>query len=242
MKWKPVRYWLEWRAAQAAYGMVSLLPRSCVNPLAMGLGWLAYLFDVKDRRIALENLAFAYGAEKTPQEIRQIGRRSLQNFTRVLMDSFWCRNLTFDNIDRYVRFDPEGLALYDSLVARGRGVILIGMHHGNWEWMSLSIGFKKRPVNIVVQRLALDANREGFDLIVATNILVYYDAFEQGLALANLTRMLRPGGLLLSNNAVPEVPGMGIRSVGYRTTVYSDRPDDGDHIVWYQKIASRNER
>ncbi len=97
-------------------------------------------------------------------------------------------------------------------------------------------------LNIVVQRLALDTNQEGFDLIVATNILVYYDAFEQSLALANLARMLRPGGLLLSNNAVPEVPGIGIRSVGYRTTVYSDRPDDGDHIVWYQKIVSRSER
>ncbi len=97
-------------------------------------------------------------------------------------------------------------------------------------------------LNIVVQRLGLDAPREGFDLIVATNILVYYDAFEQSLALANLTRMLRPGGLLLSNNAVPEVPGLGIRSVGYRTTVYSDRPDDGDHIVWYQKSASDSGR
>jgi hypothetical protein len=96
-------------------------------------------------------------------------------------------------------------------------------------------------LNIVVQRLRLDAAREGFELIVATNILVYYDSFEQSLALANLASMLRPGGLLLSNNAVPEVPGLGIRSVGYRTTVYSSRTDDGDHIVWYQKSATAEE-
>lgn len=86
-------------------------------------------------------------------------------------------------------------------------------------------------LNVVLQRL----DGAGYDLIVATNILVYYDTFEQCLALANVERMLRPGGLLLSNNALLELPSSGMRSVGYLTTVYSDRPDDGDHIVWYQR-------
>ena len=86
-------------------------------------------------------------------------------------------------------------------------------------------------LNVVLQRL----DGAGYDLIVATNILVYYDLFEQCLALKNVERMLRPGGLLLSNNALLELPSSGVRSVGYLTTVYSSRADDGDHIVWYQK-------
>ena len=89
-------------------------------------------------------------------------------------------------------------------------------------------------VNIVLQRLDLPAG-EQLDLIIATNILVYYDVFEQSLALANIERMLRPGGFLLSNNALLELPSSEMRSVGYQTVVYSDRPDDGDHIVWYQR-------
>jgi hypothetical protein len=32
-----------------------------------------------------------------------------------------------------------------------------------------------------------------FDLIIATNVLVYYDVFEQTLALADVSKMLRPG-------------------------------------------------
>ena len=35
--------------------------------------------------------------------------------------------------------------------------------------------------------------RERFDLIIATNVLVYYDVFEQSLALANLATMMRRG-------------------------------------------------
>ena len=87
-------------------------------------------------------------------------------------------------------------------------------------------------LDIVVQRLP-DTR---FDLIVATNVFVYYDVLDQCLALANVEAMLRPGGLLLSNNAVLELPTSRVRSGGYQTVQYSDRPDDGDHIVWYQRL------
>lgn len=90
-------------------------------------------------------------------------------------------------------------------------------------------------LNIVLQHLDLCA-AERFDLIVATNIFIYYGVFEQSLALANVGQMLRPGGFLLSNNALLELPSSRVRSVDYLTTIYSDRPDDGDHIVWYQRM------
>ena len=76
---------------------------------------------------------------------------------------------------------------------------------------------------------------EQFDLIIATNILVYYGNFEQSMALRNVETMLRPGGFLLSNNELLELPFAGVRSANYSTTVYSARPDDGDHIVWYRR-------
>jgi hypothetical protein len=87
-------------------------------------------------------------------------------------------------------------------------------------------------LNVVTQRF----DGQAFDLVVATNIFVYYDTLDQSLALANVAAMLRPGGLLLSNNALLELPASPIRSAGYLTVVYSDRPDDGDHIVWYRRL------
>ena len=85
-------------------------------------------------------------------------------------------------------------------------------------------------LNIVVQRS--DTHR--FDLVVATNVFVYYDVLEQVLALSNVRSMLKPGGILLSNNALLELPSSGMRSAGYVTVEYSDVRDDGDHIVWYR--------
>ncbi len=93
-----------------------------------------------------------------------------------------------------------------------------------------------RDVNITAQHLTL-ADAERFDLIVATNVFVYYDRLQQGLAMIGVANMLRPGGFLLSNNALVEVPSTGLRSVGYSKTLYSERDEDGDLIVWYRKAA-----
>jgi len=71
---------------------------------------------------------------------------------------------------------------------------------------------------------------------VATNILVYYDTFEQCLALANVARMTAVGGLLLTNNVLLELPGSPLRSAGYKTVVFSDRPDDGEHVLSYRRL------
>jgi hypothetical protein len=67
-----------------------------------------------------------------------------------------------------------------------------------------------RDVNITTQFLGL-SDSERFDLIVATNVFVYYDRPQQGLAMLSIARMLRPGGFLLSNNALVEVPSTGLK-------------------------------
>jgi len=89
-------------------------------------------------------------------------------------------------------------------------------------------------LDIVTQHLDLPA-QEGFDLIIATNIFVYYDLLEQSLALANTQSMLRPGGFLLSNSSLPLLSTAPMRAVDYLSIFYSDRPDDGDVVVWYQR-------
>jgi len=86
----------------------------------------------------------------------------------------------------------------------------------------------------VLQRLGLVSD-ERFDLIVATDVLVYYDVFEQSLALANIAAMLRPGGFLLSNNVLVEVPTTPISSIGSTRVTYSDRSDDSDEVIWYRR-------
>jgi hypothetical protein len=139
-------------------------------------------------------------------------------------------------LDYWARFgDRIGQAAAPVDVPRGIGELKIRAVRVRPSVVSL---ITPEDVNIVLQHLRLP-NAEAFDLVIATNIFVYYDVFEQSLALTNVKNMLRPGGLLLSNNALLELPASGMHSIGYETVVYSDRPDHGDHIVWYQREIPR---
>jgi SAM-dependent methyltransferase len=89
-------------------------------------------------------------------------------------------------------------------------------------------------LNVVLQHMQLPGDGK-LDLIIATNVMVYYEPFEQALALQNIAGMLRPGGMLLSNNALPEVKGVPMHPVGGTSVAYSEDPDDGDHVLWYKR-------
>ena len=83
-------------------------------------------------------------------------------------------------------------------------------------------------LNIVLQRLELAA-ADRFDLVIATNMFVYYDALEQRLALENVEAMLKPGGFLLSNDKLVK------QAIGSTMVWYTDQPKAGDSVNWYRK-------
>jgi hypothetical protein len=87
-------------------------------------------------------------------------------------------------------------------------------------------------VSIVSDRIHL-AEGERFDLVLATNVLLYYDTFEQALALDAIATMLRPAGVLLTNDAVLEVPEIPMQSQGYVAVAFSARQGDGERMVFY---------
>ena len=58
-------------------------------------------------------------------------------------------------------------------------------------------------MNVVCQHQRLSPDK-GYDLVIGTNIFIYYNEFEQSLARANIALMLKPGGFLLSNDKLPE--------------------------------------
>ena len=89
-------------------------------------------------------------------------------------------------------------------------------------------------LNVVLQHLPLPDDRK-LDLMIATNVMLYYEPFEQALALQNIAGMLRTGGMLLTNNALPEVKGVPMQPVGGTSVAYSEDPDDGDQVLWYKR-------
>jgi len=89
-------------------------------------------------------------------------------------------------------------------------------------------------MNIVYQRLPV-APQQGFDLMIGTNIFIYYDAFEKSLARANVAAMLKPGGFLLSNDKFPDSVTSGLEGSLQTTELIARDPDRTDTMFCYQK-------
>jgi SAM-dependent methyltransferase len=91
-------------------------------------------------------------------------------------------------------------------------------------------------VNVVTERL----DAQAFDLVIATNVFIYYDLFEQALAMSNVEAMLRPGGFLLANFSAPHLTSIGIRPIETTTTLYARTVNENirDFIVWYRARAN----
>jgi chemotaxis methyl-accepting protein methylase len=96
----------------------------------------------------------------------------------------------------------------------------------------LVTSIRSTDLNIILERLT--PGGAPFDLIVATNVLVYYTPFEQALALANIAAMLRPGGLLLTNALKEQLPAPAF-SAAIPVDVMFDRRGGGDTLYWFRR-------
>ncbi len=89
-------------------------------------------------------------------------------------------------------------------------------------------------MNIVYQHLQPSA-QPGFDLIIGTNIFLYFNAFEQSLARVNMSLMLNPGGFVLSNDKLPGMVAAGLADSLTTTQMVARDPDMTELMFCYQK-------
>ncbi|HXW15504.1 MAG TPA: hypothetical protein VEN79_13425 [Terriglobia bacterium] len=88
-------------------------------------------------------------------------------------------------------------------------------------------------IDVVYQRLTLPADR-AYDLVIGTNIFLYYGMLEQALARANLSAMLRPGGFLISNDKLADNVPSGLKDDLEVSVDMSEQPLIQDIVFCYQ--------
>ncbi len=151
MKNKPYRYllYLGLRWIQTA---VLLLPRKVAIQIAGGLARIGFYLLGRERGRTLEHLSLAYGAEKSVEEICELGRRVFIHFAEVAVDVLRFPRLTRGELDRLVE-PGGGFFLFDRLLAEGRGVILLSAHLGNWELMGALFRLYGYPGALIGRRI-----------------------------------------------------------------------------------------
>ncbi|MBI3015875.1 MAG: lysophospholipid acyltransferase family protein [Candidatus Tectomicrobia bacterium] len=140
---------LSYRVLKKTVWFFSRLPLRPALVLGAGLGLLAFRLMGRRRQIAVDNVHQALGAQVTPQEEKRIVRESYKNLGRTLMEFCRIPRLNSNNLTRLVEI--EGLEKVVQALAKGRGVVLITAHFGNWELMPPATALRGYPLRVIVR-------------------------------------------------------------------------------------------
>jgi KDO2-lipid IV(A) lauroyltransferase len=201
--------------------VIPLLPRKTMVRLANGAGWLAFHLLARERRIALTNLDIAFGQSMSAGEKRRVARLSFQTFARSFFGLFWGRRFNHATLNRLVEVDAESLRLVEDCRARGKGVILVTLHYGEWELLGLATALLGFPVTIVTEQTRNPHVARVFERLRgrAGNRIIL-----QRFAVTKLFKALKRGeciAMLIDLNAVPSRGGIWLEFFGKPVFSYS---------------------
>ncbi|MBI5047599.1 MAG: lysophospholipid acyltransferase family protein [Deltaproteobacteria bacterium] len=115
------------------------------------LGRLGFYLDKKHSMITINNLAASFKDEKTSNHINSIAKKVFENLGMNLMEFFRLPWLKKEDLTGYV--ETEGFGNFERACNKGKGVIFLTGHFGNWELMAMFYALKGYPVDIVVRDL-----------------------------------------------------------------------------------------
>ena len=87
-------------------------------------------------------------------------------------------------------------------------------------------------INIIFQHPAVEPEK-GFDLIIGTNVFIYFGEFEQSLARLNMKYMLKPGGFILSNDKLAGTAADGLTESLETVQIVARDPDRTEYMFTY---------
>ncbi len=158
------------------FRLIGLLSPSSVNAVTGMLAALWFRLDRKHRHIAIDNLTRAFGQEHSESEIRALALNVFKNISRILFEIGMSNYLTSSDLRRC--FEIRGVQHIRAALARGRGVLVLTAHLGNWELMPAVSPILGIPVHVLYRPLdfkALDTffvrlrSRFGANLIPAAH-------------------------------------------------------------------------
>jgi KDO2-lipid IV(A) lauroyltransferase len=214
---------LKWQIAFCFIILLSvpilLLPLNLALSLGEVTGILLFHLRRREREAAIENIKAALPfLEQQPAwnpacgSPCDIARQTFANFGISLVETlrlyFGCGRKLINSVE------VRGLEHYYEAHGRGKGVIFITGHCGNWELMALSFGSRYAPVSVLAQRqkssyftTMLERLRKNFG-----NSVIYVDG-----AAKKIFYELRANGIvgILVDKVVPPQEGMLVNFLGH---------------------------
>ena len=178
------RYWLSWLAV-SLFWLIGQLPWNLLLTLGRALGRISYYLGGERRQVARINIDLCF-PELTAKQREDLVRDTLISTGEAALEAAgsYCNR----RIDLHRRTEISGIEHLESAQARGRGVLLIGMHLNTLDVASRVIG-EMMPLSAVYRPVANPVVEHMVNRGRGGNIEHYIDR----MALRQLLRVLKAG-------------------------------------------------
>jgi len=124
------------------------LPRRIMYRIAGACGILKYYFSPRDGRSVISNLKVILDKPVSKKELKRMARAVFINFAKYLVDFFHFAKVRGDDVDKVIKIC--GRENLDETLKRGKGIIIVAAHMGNWELGGMITALKGYPLNVIV--------------------------------------------------------------------------------------------
>ncbi|MBI3323187.1 MAG: mitochondrial fission ELM1 family protein [Candidatus Omnitrophica bacterium] len=142
-----VLYWL-------ARGVSALAQRATPEwnaRIGAGVGVALYHLAGKRRAVAMGNLRAAFGDSYSADQYEGILRSLHRNLGRTLLEVAAIPRIDRAYVDQYVQVAPGSRERLEAALAKGRGVLFVTGHFGNWELISLTGALHGYPTLVLAR-------------------------------------------------------------------------------------------
>jgi len=253
-KWRwlrPLRRLLQYWLARGALALVGRLSLPALQRLGRGLGLLVYRFGRTDRAVCLHQLQQAF-PERSAGERERIARTCFTHLGMTALEMLALPRLAREG-ERWLTLERAEVLREAS--DRGRGVILVTCHSGNWELLNTAVNRLKipslavaRPLNNPrLNALVLQARRSEYLEVMLRGSKdsprQLLKALKQGKALILLIDQdLDAQSVYVDFFGVPARTPRVAASLALRmnvpiVTAFDRRLPDGTHILRFAEVA-----
>ncbi len=145
-----MRYWLEFLPVGIFRHIVRFLPMSVVRRCGRILGRCAYVIDAERRRVARENLAYAF-PRRPEAELTALSKAMFAHFGSLLLELIKFGMYTPEQM--LAASETEGEDRVRLAHQQGRGVLFFTGHFGYWEIHAVAHALRIEPISVLARPL-----------------------------------------------------------------------------------------
>ena len=195
---KRVRRWLVYVFVLLFFRGLRSVNRLTAIRVTLLMGRMAFLLARGARHRSIRHLTWAFGNEKSPEEIRSLAQKAFLNLATAAADAIRLPILIEQGLENFVTV--EGFHHLEKAHAKGRGTIILSGHFGNWELLAAWVAQKGIPLK-VIGRPAYDLRLD--KMLVDVRNKAGYTNIPRGKGTKEIVRSLKRGyalGLLIDQD------------------------------------------